>query len=318
LPPSQNINLTQNLIYRPSLYNEHAVYTLMPAPLTQLDRDIIAHLQEDGRRAIVTIARETGVTEKTVRAHVKQLVEQDTIHIVALTSPGALGYSVAAMAAIRISSTRHSEAVFSALVDIDAIPEITEVEIFPYFSLYYQQARIIDWGESNDEKAPGVTDTELSEADKAIVAELNLDGRQSFNAIAEKLQVSESQVRTRVQHMQATQQIKIMAIANPFKLLNRSMAWVLVKADSGMSLTRLAERFAAVPKVSYVAICAGQVDFFIEVICTSERDLMTTIDSDIRSIEGVSTTETYIYLDLLYKRLKPFQFRNMNGLETTY
>jgi hypothetical protein len=73
LPPSQNINLTQNLIYRPSLYNEHAVYTfytLMPSALTQLDRDIIAHLQEDGRRAIVTIARETGVTEKTVRAHV--------------------------------------------------------------------------------------------------------------------------------------------------------------------------------------------------------------------------------------------------------
>ena len=325
----------------------------MPSALTQLDQDIIAHLQEDGRRAIVTIAREIGVTEKTVRAHVKQLVEQDTIHIVALTSPAALGYSVAAMAGIRISSPKYSADVFSALADIDAIDyvvlthgrytlfaeiiardqkklqtiiesrigaiaEITDVEIFPYFSLYYQQAQMIDWGEAKDEKAPGVNDTELSEADKAIVAELNLDGRQSFNTIAEKLQVSESQVRTRVQQMQATQQIKIMAIANPLKLLNRSMAWVLVKADSGMSLTRLAERLAAVPKVSYVAICAGQVDFFIEVICTSERDLMTTIDAHIRSLEGVSTTETYIYLDLLYKRLKPFQFRNMNGLETTY
>ncbi len=321
---------------------------LMQVPLTSVDRQIIEHLQEDGRKALVTIARAIGITEKTARTHMKRLLDQDIIQIVALTSPAALGYTVASMAAITISSPQVGEQVSAALAQIDSIdyvvlthgryaifaeiiardmkelqrtiesnigslPDVTGVEIFPYFSIYYQQARVAGWVEVNLEKDTGVGDRELSEGDKAIVAELNLDGRQSYGNIAEILGISESQVRSRVQQMQAARQVNIMAIVNPLKLLNRSMAWVTIRALPGVILSNLANKFAAVPSVSYVAICAGRYDFFVEVICSSEKEMLGVIDSQIRSIKGVAASETHLYLNLHYKRLIPLRYRGGIG-----
>ena len=320
---------------------------LTALPLTKIDREIIAHLQQDGRRSFVTIAAEIGVTEKTVRAHVKALLEKQIIQIVALTSPGALGYSVMAMAAITIDGpalgTRVSDAlaridtidyvvltysryaIFAEIVardmqelqstietQIGAIPGITGIELFPYFSLYYQQARISEIATPGEE-AGGVRDAELSEIDKAIASELNLDGRAPFGAVAERLSISEGQVRQRVQNMVAARQLRIMAIVNPLKLLNFTMAWIAIKVQPDCRLTDVADALAVMPNISYVTICAGRFDIFAEVICTSQAALFDMIEQHIRPLKGIKDTEAFIYANLHYKRLLPVHVRDRTG-----
>ena len=68
--------------------------------LSDMDRKIIAHLQENGRRSYVSIARDIGVTEKTVRTRARHFLDLKIIQIVALTSPTALGYNASAMVGI--------------------------------------------------------------------------------------------------------------------------------------------------------------------------------------------------------------------------
>jgi|GEM_PF-177382 len=312
--------------------------------LTPIDRAIIAELQEEGRKPFVAIAQAIGVTEKTVRAHVHMLLDKKIIQIVALTSPEALGYSVSALAAITIDNPGQGSRISDALARIDsidyvvltygrfaifaeiiardwgelqrtieteiaAIEGISKIELFPYLSLYYQHANISNLG-APDRSEAGVRDTGLSDVDKAVAMELSMDGRASFAALAERLDMPESTVRLRIQTMVANRQLRIMAIVNPLKLLNFTMAWVAIKVSPGTRMQDVAEALSVMPRVSYVAICAGRFDIFAEVICNSQRELMDLLDDDIRPLDGIADTEAFIYANLHYKRLLPVHVRD--------
>lgn len=314
-------------------------------PLADIDYKIIAHLQEDGRRTFKTIATDIGVTEKTVRAHVKSLLEQQIIEIVALTSPSALGYSVCAMAAIKITSPTHGSRVADALARIDtidyvvltygrfpilaeivardmrelqatiesqigAIEGVSSVEIFPFFSIHYQEARIVDGGFNED---GGLRDAQLNEIDRAIAIELNTNGRMAFTTVGERLGISEGQVRQRVQMMIDERKLRIMAILNPLKLLDRTMAWVALRVSPDKRPSDLADALSEMPNTSYVALSAGRYDIFVEVICRSQAELLHIVERQIRPLNGVSHTEVFIYANLHYKRLIPVHTKDRDA-----
>ncbi|MDB6086051.1 MAG: hypothetical protein JWN43_3932, partial [Gammaproteobacteria bacterium] len=73
---------------------------LSHSPLSHTDRAIITHLQEDGRRSFVAIAQDLGLSEKTVRTRVHQLLDSKIIQITALTSPVAMGYHAGALVGV--------------------------------------------------------------------------------------------------------------------------------------------------------------------------------------------------------------------------
>ena len=47
-----------------------------------------------------------------------------------------------------------------------------------------------------------------------------------------------------------------------------------------------------------LVVTAGSFDILAEVICESDEDLLNTLSTKVRSIPGVSTTETFVYLKL--------------------
>lgn len=63
--------------------------------LSDLDKGIIEHLQEDGRRAFTQIAAALGVSEAAVRARTNRLVERGIIQVVGVADPGKLGFQQA-------------------------------------------------------------------------------------------------------------------------------------------------------------------------------------------------------------------------------
>lgn len=306
-------------------------------PIDAIDRKIVEHLQKNGRRSYVSIASEIGLTEKTVRARARILFDKKIVQVVALTSPAALGYQVSTLAAISIKAPSFGTQVFDALARIDTIDyvaltygrfaifaEIIErdlkalqetietkigiidgvngIELFPYFSVHYQQAQIMNSDLSN---ADGVIDLKMSKTDQRIVTQLTLDGRAAYSVVAKRLGISESQVRTRVQHLINNRQVKIMAIVNPLKLLDSTMSWVAINVSSGIQINDVADALSSMQNISYVAICAGRFNIFVEVICNSKPELLDIIESQIRSVSGVEKTEAFIYINLHYKRLPP-------------
>ena len=63
--------------------------------LSPLDKRIIEHLQEDGRRPFTQIANALGVSEAAVRARTNRLVERGFLQIVGVADPEKLGFQQA-------------------------------------------------------------------------------------------------------------------------------------------------------------------------------------------------------------------------------
>ena len=63
-------------------------------------------------------------------------------------------------------------------------------------------------------------------------------------------------------------------------------------------MSPVADAIADLDAVDYVVITAGAYDLLVEVVAESDEHLLSIISEDLRAIEGVVTTETFMYLKL--------------------
>ena len=136
----------------------------------------------------------------------------------------------------------------------------------------------------------------LDDVSKAIVEELQQDGRRTYGSIAEAVGLSEAAVRQRVQKMREAGIMQIVAVTDPLQVGFRSQAMVGIRADGDTRM--VAERLAAVEDIDYVVICTGSFDILVELVCEDEDALLELLNGVIRLIPGVRDTETFMYLKL--------------------
>jgi Lrp/AsnC family transcriptional regulator for asnA, asnC and gidA len=136
----------------------------------------------------------------------------------------------------------------------------------------------------------------LDETAKAIIEQLQEDGRRPYTQIAKAVGLSETAVRQRVQQLIEAGVMQIVAVTDPLMVGFRRMAMVGVRAEG--DLQELADTFAAIPELDYVVITAGSFDLLCELVCEDDDALLTLINDKIRKVPGVTSTETFIYLRL--------------------
>ena len=85
--------------------------------MDELDRKIIALLQQDGRASNAKIAREVGVSEGTVRRRLGKLLDDDVVRVVAVPNLEKLGFSTTALIGIQTGPGR-SDRVAESLVNL--------------------------------------------------------------------------------------------------------------------------------------------------------------------------------------------------------
>ena len=93
--------------------------------VSELDKRIIEHLQQDGRRPFTQIAADLGVSEAAVRARTNRLVERGVLQVVGVTDPLRLGFQQMAMIGIRCERDKLVE-VSERIADM---PEVDYVVI---------------------------------------------------------------------------------------------------------------------------------------------------------------------------------------------
>ena len=96
-----------------------------PDEVSELDKRIIEHLQQDGRRPFTQIAAELGVSEAAVRARTNRLVERGILQVVGVTDPLKLGFQQMAMVGIRCERDR----LVGVAEAVAAFPEVDYVVI---------------------------------------------------------------------------------------------------------------------------------------------------------------------------------------------
>ncbi len=136
----------------------------------------------------------------------------------------------------------------------------------------------------------------LDDVSKAIIEQLQQDGRRSYAAIGKVVGLSEAAVRQRVQRLIEAGVMQVVAVTDPLELGFARQAMVGVRVTG--ALEPVADTIAELPEVDYVVITAGSYDLLVEVVCESDEHLLEVISGRIRAIEGVVATETFMYLRL--------------------
>lgn len=136
----------------------------------------------------------------------------------------------------------------------------------------------------------------VDEVSATIIGLLQRDGRMSYAAIGKEVGLSEAAVRQRVQRLQDSGLVQIVAVTDPLRLGfgRAAMVGITVAGD----LETIGDKLEGLPEVTYLVTCAGSFDFLAEIVVEDDDHLVDVVSRGIRSIPGVQRAEVFVYLNM--------------------
>jgi Lrp/AsnC family transcriptional regulator for asnA, asnC and gidA len=139
-------------------------------PIDAIERQIIDQLREDGRLSNREVARRLGVSEGTVRAHIRRLEEEQLMRVTAITNLRALGMRAAAHVGVFVEPGRARE-VAGLMAGIHEVTFVAttfgEYDVIAVV-LVETQEQLLDVLSETIARIPGVRRTETMEILQAI------------------------------------------------------------------------------------------------------------------------------------------------------
>ncbi|HEX6490517.1 MAG TPA: Lrp/AsnC family transcriptional regulator [Gaiellaceae bacterium] len=149
----------------------------------------------------------------------------------------------------------------------------------------------------------------LDAVDRNIIEALQKNGRESFRRIASAVGVSEATVRARYSRLCGDNILQVTGVTNPLGLGFEAMAMVGIRTAGAPE--PVANEIAKWEEAGYVVVTAGQYDILVELVCADRLQLLD-LTNRIRSLEGVVSTESFLYL-ALWKQLYDWGARVEDG-----
>ena len=140
--------------------------------------------------------------------------------------------------------------------------------------------------------------TKLDKLDCRMIRLLQIDGRMSNIAIAQKLGISEYTVRNRLKRLLGNKTIKIVAVANPIDLGFEIAGNLKIKIDL-QKADQILENLKKIDELIWVALTTGGTDIDVDFIARSLKEFQDLIFKKISGIDGVLSTETSLMVDLV-------------------
>ncbi|MEB4616498.1 Lrp/AsnC family transcriptional regulator [Leucobacter sp. M11] len=142
----------------------------------------------------------------------------------------------------------------------------------------------------NDRQAP-------DSLDQQILGLLQTDGRMSYRKIARELDVSEGTIRFRVNRLQDSGALTIIAIADPFQMGYRILAFVLLRSAPGKQASVI-EEISTWDEATYVSSLASTSDIYFQFVSRDNDHLNEILHERIAGIDGVLSFETHMELKI--------------------
>jgi Lrp/AsnC family transcriptional regulator for asnA, asnC and gidA len=136
----------------------------------------------------------------------------------------------------------------------------------------------------------------LDDVSKAIIEQLQEDGRRPYAAIGKAVGLSEAAVRQRVQRLLDAGVMQIVAVTDPLQVGFPRQAMIGIRCEGDVEA--VAEKIADMAEVDYVVITAGGFDLLVEVVCEDDDHLLELVSKRIRAVPTVRSTESFVYLKL--------------------
>ena len=139
-------------------------------------------------------------------------------------------------------------------------------------------------------------DALLDDTSRAIIAELQQDGRRAYATIGKSVGLSEAAVRSRVQRLTESGILQVVGVTDPLQLgfARQAMLGIRVAGD----VEPVADRLSTLEDVDYVVVTAGSFDLLVEVVCRDDDHLLDVVNRQIRAMTDVLSAEIFLYLKL--------------------
>tara|TARA_B100000953_G_scaffold116_1_gene137 strand:- start:3319 stop:3771 length:453 start_codon:yes stop_codon:yes gene_type:complete len=134
--------------------------------------------------------------------------------------------------------------------------------------------------------------------DKQILIELTANSRTPILEISRKIGISGAAIHQRIKKLNdsgliAGHQLKI----NPKVLGYSTLAFIGVYFDKAERNFEAIKKMKKIPEILECHYTTGNWSVLVKVICKNNEHLMTLLNKQIQSIDGVSRTETFISLE---------------------
>ena len=134
--------------------------------------------------------------------------------------------------------------------------------------------------------------------DKKILIELTSNSRTPILEISRKIGISGAAIHQRIRKLNdsgliAGHQLKI----NPKVLGYSTLAFIGVYFDKAERNSEAIKKMKKIPEILECHYTTGNWSVLVKVICKNNEHLMTLLNKEIQSIDGVSRTETFISLE---------------------
>lgn len=305
-----------------------------PRALDDADRRLIELLMQDGRASTRALAREVGLTETTVASRIRRLAADDVLSVTAVLDREAAGWEWQAVARITVEG----RALREVAEEVAALPEafavslvFGRVDIVAHFMLR-DRAHVHELVVDRLSSVVGARDvhidmitatlahrfgvatfpvaadpvlelpdpvTPVDELDRAIIAALVRDGRQSNREIARNTDVSEGTIRSRLRAMQDAGLLRIVALVDPVALgVVGSIAFVDLAVEEG-AFAAVSRQLTAFPEVMNVDVVVGARGLLLTIGAPDQATLIELVTQRLRAVEGIRTTETLEVIEVV-------------------
>jgi Lrp/AsnC family transcriptional regulator, regulator for asnA, asnC and gidA len=143
-------------------------------------------------------------------------------------------------------------------------------------------------------RGPVARPRKLDAIDTGLIEALQRNGREAFRNIARRLGVSEATIRARYSRLCADNILQVTGVTNQLGL---GFEGAMVGIRTAGPPEPVADEVARWAEADYVVLTTGQFDLLVEIVCSDRRHLLD-VTNRLRGLDGVSSTETFLYLDM--------------------
>ncbi|MEU0786770.1 Lrp/AsnC family transcriptional regulator [Streptomyces sp. NPDC006173] len=136
----------------------------------------------------------------------------------------------------------------------------------------------------------------MDEIDKAILRELQIDGRIAYAELGPKVGLSASAARQRLQRLLDAQAVQVVGVTDPMGMGGQAMALLGIGVDGDPRA--VADALAERAEVVYSVLTSGGFDLFAEVVCPGPRELLDFVNDVVRPVEGVRRVQSFPYFGI--------------------
>lgn len=126
----------------------------------------------------------------------------------------------------------------------------------------------------------------------AIINHLK-DGRASYKTIADKLELAEGTVRSRIKKLIDEGILSISGLVNPEALPDQQVVLVGVQVKD-MDLVKKGEEFSKLKGVISVCVVTGRFDLVVTVMLSNDFGLLEFFTEEVANIDNVRSVETFV------------------------